>query len=150
MQQGIWPTVYTDNSVKEFVLQIINDADSFIKKERHIYIEQNARRFSLYESINDKRIQDIVIFGAGVYGKMCYRDLLHCGFYIVAVCDNNEKLWGMPFLPFYSTKIISPDELRQIFKNDILVIVANKNYSSEICMQLSEMKIPDSNIFRYM
>lgn len=75
-------------------------------------------------------IADILIFGAGIWGKIFYNHLTDSGVNIAGFIDNDVSKWNTKFC---GIKIIIPNELRSM---EAYVLIAVKDYGEEIKEQL--------------
>ncbi len=60
------------------------------------------------------KMKKVLLWGAGSEGKLFYKYLNKEEFELVAIIDNNSKLWGSKLEEFGNTIVISPDEVKQI------------------------------------
>lgn len=75
-------------------------------------------------------ISDILIFGAGIWGRIFYKHLTDNGVNIAGFIDNDVSKWNTKFC---GLKIIDPNELRSM---EAYVLIAVKDYGEEIKDQL--------------
>lgn len=81
-----------------------------------------------------KNLENICIFGCGVYGKWLHTFLDELGVFVRFFSDNNPKLWGQKV---DGCICISPEQLRQIQEKTLIVAAVQKpNY---ILTQLREL-----------
>lgn len=82
---------------------------------------------------------EILIFGAGSYGKMVYKLLEKLGYKnrISAFCDNDEKKWGKD-RDITSLKVLGYNETKRLYKKPFYLICSS--WSKEIEKQLEENK----------
>ncbi len=155
MQQGIWPNDDTNPGTKETMLLVLQDIDAFIKneqiaytKQQAIFAEQKTKREQFYSSVDSLKVKNIIIFGAGAYGRSCYRDLYAKNISVAAFLDNNEKLKGTLL---HGIQVIVPADLALFQKEigDTGFIIANKSHAEELSEQLIKMGIPENKICRY-
>lgn len=76
----------------------------------------------------------IVLFGTGEVGKAFVKQIKHTGYCdIVGIVDNNEKKWG--------DTVQSPDKIKYMQYDFVVVAVANENIAGNIKRQLSDLGI---------
>lgn len=91
----------------------------------------------LIENIDILFEKDIIIYGAGNYGKKSIEILEEAGFSVLAVCDSAVEKWGGCFCEQY--KIISPIELSKICKEKniaIIITMSNPEYVKQVLKML--------------
>lgn len=81
------------------------------------------------------------IFGAGVFGKICFRILMELGIEVECFWDNAEKKWGSCI---EDVPIRNPKE---ICVSDTPVIIALQFYAGEIAGQLQKMGLQEKKNF---
>lgn len=84
----------------------------------------------------------IIIFGCGMWGRFLFQYLKVRGYRISGFCDNNSELWEKQL---YDIPIYSPIHCVKSYKEHVY-IVACKNNSSEISLQLKEFNISEEQI----
>ena len=146
MEEGLWPNKDTEPALKESMLQILNDTETFISNGRNLCARQKSRKESFYSSLESTGRKNVIIFGAGAYGKSCCKDLLLKGFPVVAFCDNNESLWETDL---YGIKIVPPKDVAHIFTDNHCLVIANKDHSADIRRQLEELGVAGDEIHVY-
>lgn len=92
--------------------------------------------------LNDLReYNELIIFGAGNYGKIVLRDLKQHDFEnICCMCDNKINVSEVD-----GTEVITPDEAMKRYPEACYVITP-KNYENEIILQLTDMGVKIQNI----
>lgn len=78
-------------------------------------------------------VNRIIIFGAGIWGKTCYKNLVDAEIKIIYFTDNDMSKWDTDF---QGTKVISPDKLQN---TDVPVLIAVKEHGEEIKRQLENI-----------
>ena len=147
MKDGLWPNVETESADKEAVLQIIYEPETFVESLHAAYMNVEKRKEELYNAVDFTQKRHVIIFGAGAYGKSCCKDLFNRGIRIVAISDNNQKLWGTSL---FGIKIVSPAEILNLEgKDNLCFVIANKLHAEEIEKQLIDMGIDKQLIVRY-
>ena len=82
-------------------------------------VETNNGLCSLLHEYFNKGIEELIIFGTGVWGERCYKVLSNSDIKITYFVDNDSQKWNSCF---YDIKIISPNEL-QFMKSYVLIAV---------------------------
>lgn len=93
-----------------------------------------------------KTYGELIIFGAGEYGKTTAEDLEKCGISTVrCICDNNKQLAGKEIR---GHKVLSPEDAFEAYP-DAGFIITPREYENEILAQLIHMgvKIENAVIF---
>lgn len=95
----------------------------------------------LFDILNKKLgvggLDDLVIFGAGDWGKKVYKILCQSGVRPIYVVDNDTKKWGDTE---NDIRVMSPESLKT-FKGELLIIA--KEFSKEILSQVKKMSNPN-------
>lgn len=90
-----------------------------------------------------KTYKELIIFGAGEYGKIIVEDLEQHGiFTIQCICDNNTKAIGKEIGGY---KVLSPEDALKAYKNACFVITP-KGYENEMLSQLIHMGVAFEHI----
>lgn len=133
------------------VVQIMTQIRRELKKDasRKKSELESGRFVSIYHSSILERIRgkkDIVLFGAGRYGKTILSELEKDQIKTVqCFCDNNENCNGMII---DGKKVLYPKDAFQKYPNAIFVITVI-NFPVEITAQLIEMGVKTENIIFY-
>ncbi|MDF2530905.1 MAG: hypothetical protein K0Q65_486 [Clostridia bacterium] len=88
---------------------------------------------------SDKKV---VLFGAGINGRVFYEFLKHCGYRADSFCDNDKSKYGTKHC---GLPVISPQELINQYP-DAYVIITIQNYVQEVMQQLIGMGVSADNI----
>lgn len=89
-----------------------------------------------------KLCSELVIFGAGEYGKTTLEDLERYGISTVkCVCDNDKHAAGREMRGY---KVLSPEEALETYPNACFVITP-MGYENEILIQLVHMGVKIEN-----
>lgn len=99
--------------------------------------------YALLKWLKDRKGKKIIVFGAGFAGREIIEVLEVFRISVERICDNNTDIFG---LERYGTQIISPDELKERYATDSIIIGTNI-YGAEIYQQLSEMGFSKEQIF---
>ena len=78
-------------------------------------------------------MKKIILFGAGRDGRSALDDFGNEN--VFCFCDNNRSLWGREVA---GKRVISPDELKQYEKDNIIVLAAKERICNAIACQLKE------------
>lgn len=132
-------SVYEENVIKEFNENIL----SLYEKEKSNADISKKLSDEFFEKMPE--CDEIVIFGAGNYGRAAHLLLEMNGYNVCVFCDNSDKLQGKTL---QSAGIISPKEATEKYPEAVYVI-ANKNYKDEIREQLINSGINKENIIEY-
>lgn len=108
-------------------------------KNKLIGLKENR----LLNEITNRRV---VIFGCGAYGFQLYRLLDKNKIEVLAVCDNNEEMWGMKI---GNVELQSPEKCMDQYKEGVFVI-ASKYHADTIAEQLLKGGIRAENIRKYL
>lgn len=81
----------------------------------------------------DEKITALNIFGTGIWGELCYENLLGAEIEILYFIDNDMSKWDTDF---QGIKVISPDKLQD---TDAPVLIAVKKHGEEIKRQLENI-----------
>lgn len=129
-----------ENVIHRTYLQcFINNPDKWIYQYREQFC---SKRMYVEDLLNQLKGHTVIIFGAGIWGKLVYRKLDNQGIFVAGFCDNNPLLWGEEIS---DKKIYSPKEINPVFINEKYVI-ANKLHSSQIKEQLIEQGVREADI----
>lgn len=123
--------LYADKSpCRQFVIQKI--------KEMLFWAKLSNTKEMLSELLcnffHKKRIDEIIIFGTGVWGNICYNHLIYSGVKVLYFVDNDSAKWNTEF---HGIGIISPENLIYM---DVYVLAAVKESGEEIKQQLLSMR----------
>lgn len=110
-----------------------------VENENDVLINEENRNSILRNKI---RNQNIIIFGAGKWGKEVLKNLDKDRSRVLFFCDNDEKKNGQ-FIE--GIEIISPQKL--INNKEALFIIANKSASAEIYDELKLIGIKEEKIY---
>lgn len=81
----------------------------------------------------------IVLFGTGEVGKAFIKQITHTGYCdIVGIIDNDEKTWD--------ATVQSPDNIKYMQYDFVVVAVANEDVAGKIKRQLSDLGIKDNKV----
>lgn len=83
---------------------------------------------------NHKPEEQIVIYGAGVYGELCLRALEQAGICVYAFADRRTDLDE-----YFGKKVIRPEEIKTI--ENVSVLIASKEYIKQIVDFLKAEKV---------
>ena len=81
-----------------------------------------------------KELQEIVIFGAGDWGKKCYTALAQTDIFVKYFLDNNESKSKV----FDGKKVLKPSNIKC---GDDYVLIAVRDHDNEIMLQLKSLHI---------
>ena len=101
-------------------------------------------RLNEYEKRNiQKKGKNVIIFGAGDYGRLTCRSLKYIGRKIDCFVDNNVRLWGTEYkeIPIYKL-----EDAQKKFKDCIVVVAVSGLYQAEIYRQLIHNGFHESDI----
>lgn len=128
-KEDVWNeyNIYVRNSLTEIL------SEEYAERMR-IYSQSIKRKKSLICFTKEK---DVIVFGAGVRGERIFNFLQEQGCNVLAITDNNTRLWGTLR---YGMNIYSPQECVNKY-SDAVFVIANKVHSEEIKEQLQDMKI---------
>lgn len=131
------------NQNQLFDLGLLTENNRFFYSYRKAINEFHKKRFSLfYERVCG--FHDVIIFGAGECGAVCYILLKNNGYTnIRCFCDNNTKLWGGTFM---GAPVLSVEEAVSLRTEDTLFIIANKAYGREMYRQLLQSGVKERSI----
>lgn len=113
--------------------------DKVIPKIKEIYnwacfseeiSKPNEKLYKLICEYFNAAVNDLIIFGTGIWGKRCYTALSQAGITSINFSDNNPMMWNTEF---QGIKVIKPSELKNI---DAYVLIAVKEQGDEIKKQL--------------
>lgn len=128
--------LYNFTSDMSFIKEIVTDIDEFKNENLHPYIEFYI---ACKKHIADNR--KIIIYGAGVWGKYLYETFSN-GLKWHSFCDKDVDKQKSSFC---NLPVISPEQLIQKHKDDIIVI-GTKNYKEEVFHELVAMGIQSDHI----
>lgn len=83
------------------------------------------------------KAKQIVLFGAGIFGKQVLSNLKKLGFEIKYFCDNNKEIWGECIDGVY---VLPPDYIKNNAK-DTLVIICMMMIYNDVIKQLESMNV---------
>lgn len=87
--------------------------------------------------LSSLKAEDIVIFGAGLYGSLALVAFKSLGIPIACFCDNDPKKHGTKLL---DVPIVGIDEIRRSIKNPVIYIAVHPMYTwDEIAQQLDHL-----------
>lgn len=113
--------------------QLLSKSDQFLTKKKDLLFHLK----SIIKYLEFKRINSIVVFGAGLYGKKVTDFLMSNNFDIKFILDNDPKKWNT----YYRNIFIGDPEII-LQKNEIQAIIIVSEWEKEIESQLLKMKIP--------
>lgn len=116
--------------------QLINDSYNCAKMAE-VYERNNEDFITILDSFFGENIDNVVVFGAGVWGRRCADKLRQCNIECNYFVDNNLAKQGTQI---DNIKVISPYQLRNMKCN---VIIALGTGYDEICEQLVNMENPN-------
>lgn len=135
-------TLSIDERNKEEYKHFLEDETKYIYEERRKFEAKEKKRNEICDAIGTR---SVVIFGAGLLGKYALKFLLARNFRIVAFCDNcTEKQTDIT----EKLPVLDLSKCKKMYKQAVYV-VANKNNSREIYLQLINDGIDDSHIVIY-
>ena len=135
-------TLSIDERNKEEYKHFLEDETKYIYEERRKFEVREKKRNEICDAIGTR---SVVIFGAGLLGKYALKFLLDRNFRIVAFCDNcTEKQTDIT----EKLPVLDLSKCKKMYKQAVYV-VANKNNSREIYLQLINDGIDDSHIVIY-
>lgn len=132
---------------------IVDDKDSlfsmFLVSEKQLFDMLYKEKQQLYCKIADlvTKLKDkaVVIVGCGAMGKFLSCLLIKNGIKIKSFIDNNSKLHGME----YNDIVITSMENGVNDKGNICYVIAGKQNSNELKLQLSQFDVNSEDIFFY-
>lgn len=90
-----------------------------------------------------KTYNELIIFGAGEYGRIIVEDLEQHGISTIqCICDNNPKALGKEIGGY---KVLTPESALQAYK-DACFVITPKGYENEILSQLIFMGVTIEHI----
>ena len=90
-----------------------------------------------------KACHELIIFGAGVYGKILIEDLKQHGISTIkCICDNDTKVIGKEIEGY---EVILPEEAMKAYP-DACFVITPKGYENEILSQLFHLGVKIENI----
>lgn len=101
-----------------FTDMVLNNRDAFYKLLCDRFLEN---------------VNNIIIFGTGIWGERCYKALEGTGVTVSHFADNDQTKWNTEFL---GIEVIKPENLK---KMAAYVLIAVKESGREIGKQLSDM-----------
>ena len=122
---------------------LINDLiESHYKNYKNENLEKTSKLDVLYKSLS--RVNNIVIFGSGYYGKLILKLLKQTKYKNEKIffCDSNEKRWNNVI---EGVEIISPQNLLENYRESVIIIGSWSN-KEDIYNQLKEMNYPENQI----
>lgn len=123
------------------LLLAIEDLNTFYNKQKNLVLEKQNQIRSLLEYVTDK---EVVIWGAGAYGRDVLRILSDYHVTVEGFIDGNSDKWNTLV---GDIKIYSKDEMLSKHKNAVYVI-ANKTHYQEIFEELSQCGIMQCFIWK--
>lgn len=112
------------------------------KKLEEALFDEKKEYFCLEIDLAQRgRMLDIVIFGAGNYGRKTYKNLSYCRKYAVkAYCDNDTSIIGKKI---DNIPVVSPDN---IVDDNSIIVVSSQKYGREMYDQLIRLGIDKKRI----
>jgi glycosyltransferase involved in cell wall biosynthesis len=96
--------------------------------------QQSIRRPTAADPIELDRVQKVVVFGAGKYGRRALELAARCGWEVLHFVDNDRALWNTRF---ENHRVLSVEALRQ--SDADLIIVGSIAHKPQIFDQLNAM-----------
>lgn len=134
-------SIYESYKISLKYSKMAPDTQDTIKKIEEQYawnlfvdmVETHNGLCSLLHKYFNKGIEELIIFGTGVWGERCYKVLSNSDIKITYFVDNDSQKWNSCF---YDIKIISPNELQSM---ETYVLIAVKDSDEGIKTQLKNM-----------
>lgn len=128
---------YSDNCPdKPKYLQLINDSYNCAKMAE-VYEQSNEDFRTMLNSSFAENITNVIVFGAGVWGRRCAEKLRRCNITCNYFVDNNSEKHGNRI---DNIEVISPERLLDMKCNVIIALGVGCN---EVCNQLKIMANPN-------
>lgn len=118
---------------KSKYLQLINDSYNCAKMAE-VYEQSNEKFKIRLNSLFYEDIENVIVFGAGVWGRRCAEKLRGCNISCSYFADNNSEKQGTRI---DNIEVISPERLLNMKCSVIIALGAGYD---EICEQLKKMK----------
>ena len=135
-------TLSIDERNNEEYKHFLEDETKYICEEKRKLEAKEKKRNEICDAIGTR---SVVIFGAGLLGKYALKFLLARNFRIVAFCDNcTEKQTDIT----EKLPVLDLSKCKKMY-NEAVYVVANKNNSREIYLQLINDGIDDNHIVIY-
>lgn len=110
--------------------------------ENSLFDENKVYRCEEIDNMLRKEKRDIIIFGAGLYGRKTKKNLDCCKKYnIKAFCDNNKGICGQNI---DGIQILTVEDA--IKDSNSIIVVASRLYGSEMYEQLKRMNVEPDRI----
>lgn len=145
IERGYLKRELTDPEQYFYTFQILDNKKEFIDT----VIEKERQTLSLVKICNildEVENQDIVVFGAGRWGRRILTVLLQNESRIKGICDNSKELQKSKINKY---EIISVEKAVNIFP-DALFLIANQRNIEDMKMQLLKMGIKEKNILTFL
>lgn len=121
---------------KSRALQIIDNRYNCAKMAE-VYELSNEKFKTMLDSLFREDIDNVVVFGAGVWGRRCAEKLRKCNIVCNYFVDNNSEKQGTRI---DNIEVISPERLSDMKSNIIIALGAG---CDEVCNQLKIMANPN-------
>ncbi len=136
-EQRLLYSLTNDHSyISNMAYRLYHDYHSDLEGEFWSFLRGLPSDMDMY---SDKKV---ILFGAGINGRIFYEFLKHCGYNADSFCDNDKAKHGMSYC---GLPVISPDELINQY-TEVYVIITIQNHAQEVMQQLIEMGVPAGNI----
>ncbi len=130
-----------------YAISLTHISDCPNKSDVIIKIEEAWKWYSFIREIEDRKnflsellhkyfkrkVENIIIFGTGFWGKKCYESLNGGEIEIQYFVDNNESMWNQEI---HGISVINPIELQNMAE---YVLIAVKDHGDEVKVQLTNM-----------
>lgn len=89
--------------------------------------------FRLLRKYFDAEVEELYIFGTGIWSERCYKALVQSNIVVTGFSDNNVTMWNTLFK---GINVINPNDLKNI---SAYVLIAVMEHGDEIKRQLNDM-----------
>lgn len=118
---------------KEKIIPVLKENYGFFLLE-NILKKKPSVFGNMLKDFFGRDLQEIVIFGAGDWGKKCYTALAQTDIFVKYFLDNNENESKV----FDGKKVLRPSNIKC---GDAYVLIAVRHYDNEIMLQLKSLHI---------
>lgn len=132
--------LYCLSGEEQHLYNMLSSVNARLRKE---YADSDPNLLSNFPHSAEGPKLDVVMFGAGGTANSCEHFAEFFNFNVLCFCDNDKGKQGKEFLGY---KIISPEQLAESYKDEV-VVIPNYFYVDEMYSQLIDLGFSADKIF---
>lgn len=144
LKKYLWETIVAPWPIRRLLASDLYDEEKENLINMQIDSAKLLNKIFLFNKDYSKVLKNkqIIVFGTGSVAIKAIDILKQNNFDVEAFCDNNKELWGKEKEGY---KIISPNEIKQFDKDNLVIIIAS-SYYMEIYEQLMKENLYNINV----